>query len=86
MPRIYNPSDTMSTHKTPTGPLDGATICLSGNLSEPKTTIDNKILKLGGSVEATVTDACTHLISTPFELEALTSKVMDVYVLFEALV
>jgi len=74
MPRIYNPADkpNMST----SGPLDGAVICLSGNLSKPKAVIDVNILKLGGSVVSTVTQSCTHLISTPFEFEALTTKVM----------
>ena len=51
-------------------------VCLSGNLSHHRKVLEADILARGGCVAASVTLAVTHLVSTPAEFEALSSKVM----------
>ncbi len=57
--------------------LATAVICLNGALSKSHQDLEAIIRRRGGSVVATVTRACTHLISTPKESDVLPIKVIQ---------
>ena len=55
----------------------GAIICFSGTLSKDRKSLEASVAANGGKYVASVTKACTHLVTTVSDFEGRSSKVRN---------
>ncbi|CCF39852.1 hypothetical protein CH063_02219 [Colletotrichum higginsianum] len=58
-----------------TQPLDGAVVCISGTFDKKRAELESWLASLGAGIAKSITKKTTHLITTPEEFNAVTTKV-----------